>query len=179
MEISEIEKEKIKETVFPWFEHMDTALNKAYKTIIEEINKEITIYAGLELTENEKEKLKQHITKYGAREVVESVFISIEQYYDPERCDETFEKTVDYIGRICFTRSKNKYGGVYGMVNYIVKIAKNNLAYVNEKLLKSILFKYMTIDNMDKIKSIVASSMSWTSLKRRLCDELDIDLEKF
>lgn len=178
MEISESEKQMIKKTIFPWYEKVDTVLNNLYNKILEQVKAEICIHSGYELNNTENEKLKNLIIKYGAKEVIESVFICIEQYVDVED-DESFGKIVDYVGRICFTRSKNKYGGMYGSVNYIVKIAKNRFSYVNERVLKNILFKHMTIDNMEEIKTITANSNNWTDLKQKLCDELNIDLEKF
>jgi hypothetical protein len=178
MEILESEKEELKKYAFPWYEQADKALNILYNKIIEQVEAQICMRLGYEFSSKEKETVKQLIFKYGAREVIESVFICLEQYIDVED-DESFEKIVDYVGRICFTRSKNKYGGMYGTVNYIVKIAKNRFSYVNERVLKNILFKHMTIDNMEEIKNITANSNNWTDLKQKLCEELNIDLEKF
>lgn len=178
MELSESEKEQIKKNVFPWFEHADIVLNDIYNDLANRIEEKFLSYTGVGFDDEYKITLKQLIIKYGAREVIESMFISLEQYFDISD-SESADKVIDYIGRICFTRSKNKYGGLYGCINYIVKIAKNNLSYVNEKLLKKILIKHMTFENMEVIKNIVLDSMNWTSMKEKLCQELNINLEKF
>lgn len=179
MEILEDDKQIIREHVFVKFEKADKFVNKLKTDLAQEVSDQILSFTGYKPTKEEMSKITSLMTKYGFKEVIESVFIAIEQYCDPDNLQETIEKMCDYIGRICYTRAANKYGGIYGYVNYILKIAKNNFSYVNEKLLKKILYKHLTIDNMEEIKAIVVDSMNWTDLKQKLCIKLNIDLEKF
>lgn len=176
METQSEEKIMSKEELLPKFGGMDKTLENIYAVLVAEIDKQIKLYTTHTLSQLAKENIKQHIIKYGAREVLESVFISIEQYYDPGNSEESFTKMVDYIGKICFTRHMDKHGGMISSVNYILKIAKNRFNVFDEKYLKNILFKYMTIENMEDIKNIVAFSDSWGDLQQALCNKLNIEL---
>lgn len=184
MDYSELEYQDSEEFFISWFEKRGAELNEIFDDMLDFMENRMGVVTGISFDESKKKKIKQLILRYGAKEVAESMFISIDQYFRPgetdEQWEESLEKTFDYIGRICFTRSQSyKCGGLWGPVNYILKIAKNNMSYVNEKLIKKFLFKYMTLDNMEEIKNIVANSKNWTKLKQRLRLELGIDLDRF
>ena len=59
-------------------------------------------------------------------------------------------------------------------VNYIVKIAKNRLSYLNSYKLKDFLCDYMSFDEVEDIKDIVKSSRNWTDLRESLYEYFDV-----
>lgn len=71
---------------------------------------------------------KNNIKEYGFEEVYESTIISINQYYD-ETDEDSVTKVFDYIGKICNTRRRQKNNPTTYKINYLCKIAKNNLSY--------------------------------------------------
>lgn len=119
-------------------------------------------------TEYGRQKCKNNIKKYGFDEVYESTKISINQYYN-EGDKSSSETVANYIGRICATRKKQKENPKNIKINYLIKIAKNRLCYVNDIKLKSILNKNYTEEDYDILKSIFCEVKNWTEL----IDELD------
>lgn len=93
-----------------------------------------------------REILKKVIQKYGANEALESTTISISQYFDGT--EESVNKVINYIERICYNRSK---GYKNYNINYLCKIIENNFGYKNFEI-RHILDKHFQEKDFEPLK---------------------------
>ena len=107
------------------------------------------------------------IKRYGFEEVYECTKISLSQYYI-EGDEESINKTFNYIWKICAVRAKQKDKPNAYKINYLIKIAKNRLNYVDEKRLKVFLKKNYSENDFENIKFIFCNVKNWTELKEEL-----------
>lgn len=128
---------------------------------------------GRTFTESGRKTISKLIKKYGFIEVYDCTRISAETYYDTED-PETASDVFNYISRICYNRKMQNEIPVLKDVNYIVKIAKNRLSYLNSYKLKDFLCDYMSFDEVEDIKDIVKSSRNWTDLRESLYEYFDV-----
>ena len=128
---------------------------------------------GRTFTESGRKTISKLIKKYGFIEVYDCTRISAETYCDTEN-PETASKVFNYISRICYNRKMQNEIPVLKDVNYIVKIAKNRLSYLNSYNLKDFLCDYMSFDEVEDIKDIVKSSRNWTDLRESLYEYFDV-----
>lgn len=128
---------------------------------------------GRTFTESGRKTISKLIKKYGFIEVYDCTRISAETYYDTED-PETASDVFNYISRICYNRKIQNEIPVLKDVNYIVKIAKNRLSYLNSYKLKDFLCDYMSFDEVEDIKDIVKSSRNWTDLRESLYEYFDV-----
>lgn len=128
---------------------------------------------GRTFTESGRKTISNLIKKYGFIEVYDCTRISAETYYDTED-PETASDVFNYISRICYNRKMQNEIPVLKDVNYIVKIAKNRLSYLNSYKLKDFLCDYMSFDEVEDIKDIVKSSRNWTDLRESLYEYFDV-----
>lgn len=131
----------------------------------EEVNK---IEELLEITENSfsnygRQRCKEAIKKYGFEEVYESAKISLNQYYNPND-NESADKVFSYIWRICAVRAAQKKEPNIYEINYLIKIAKNNLRYVNSNVLKALLKQNFNKEDFEDLKILFIGAKNWTEL---------------
>lgn len=134
---------------------------------VEEIEKLFYNNTNINFSDYGKQSCKLYIKRYGFEEVYESTKISIEQYYDIED-NNSASKVFDYIPRICAVRKKQKENPKSAKINYLVKIAKNRLYYVNEKYMKSILYKNYEENDFDYLKEMFCTARNYTTLRDEL-----------
>ena len=128
---------------------------------------------GRTFTESGRKTISKLIKKYGFIEVYDCTRISAETYYDTED-PETASDVFNYISRICYNRKMQNEIPVLKDVNFIVKIAKNRLSYLNSYKLKDFLCNYMSLDEVEDIKDIVKSSRNWNDLRENLYEYFDV-----
>lgn len=137
----------------------------------EQIDKVEMLYAsscdGAGFNEEERKVISKLIRRYGFIEVYDCTRIAAKTYYSPDNPDSDFV-VFNYISRICYNRKLQSDMPILKDVNYIVKIAKNRLAYLNAYRLKGFLCKYMNLEDSENVKEIVKSCRNWTELKERL-----------
>lgn len=136
---------------------------------VDKIEELLNAKTGRTFSEYGRRKCKNIIKRYGFDEVYESTKISINQYYDINDTN-SVSIVVDYIGRICATRKKQKDDPNGVKINYLIKIAKNRLYYVNDMKLKCLLRKNYEEEDFDYLKDIFCQVSNWTELREELED---------
>lgn len=124
-------------------------------------------------TDYGKENCRKLIKKYGFDEVYESATISLRNYYISGD-EDSIKKCFDYISRICITRNKQKNDPNLYKINYLVKIAKNKLRYVDQNRLKKILNTYFEECDFEDLKDIFCTARNWNDLME--CLDLFYDI---
>ena len=137
-------------------------LRKLDEKMVDEIE-EILKVTNSHFSEYGRKNCLKNIKKYGFEEVYESTKISVEQYYN-EDDEESVKKTFDYIEKICAMREKQRKNPNLYKINYLIKIAKNRLSYINEAKLRKLLEKNYTENDFEILKSIFCDTKSWTEL---------------
>lgn len=142
-------------------------VDKIEEMIFKEMNTSFTEYG--------RNNFKKLIKKYGFEDVYESTKISIEKYYNFEDEDST-NKVINYVPKICFNRKKDKEKPELYKINYLCKIAKNNLSYFDNVRTKIFLSKYFKEEQFEDVKYIFILSKNWTDLREGLEDYYGEDL---
>lgn len=122
---------------------------------------------GFNFSDYGKKDCIKQIKEFGFEEVYESTIISINQYYD-ETDENSVRKVFDYIGKICCTRRRQKDNPLEYKINYLCKIAKNNLYYFDNIKMRNYLKRNFELDDFENIKEIFKLARNWTELKREL-----------
>ena len=166
------EKRKQLEMLVEWKKELQLFENEQVEKI-EDLIYNATNYT---FTEYGKQQCKNNIKRYGFDEVYESTLISIEQYYD-ENDKESAQKVINYIGRICAVRKKQKENPNVGKINYLIAIAQNRLYYVDKNKLKTFLNKYFREQDYDNLKELFCIARNWTNLMEILNEYYETYLE--
>ena len=107
-------------------------------------------------------KVSKWIKKFGLIEVIECMEISIKQYL---KSDNDIDKVFNYIPRIAETRRADKNDPMIAKRNYIKGILYNRLSYINNDILRRMLFEIECDKDFQQVKKIAASSGTWTEFK--------------
>lgn len=156
------------------YDEYEKKLDEIYNSIVNDLNYTFCDLTGHLLDENNLKCVKNWVKQFGAKEVFISINISFEQYFDGN--SKSIDRVIEYIPKICQVRKYSYDGNIFGTINYLVKIAKNNYRYVNEKELKKILRENMSFEDSPKIKDVVIKSKNWTELKSRLSEYFNIEI---
>jgi len=171
-QLKEINKKREQlEMLLKWKKELDNFENEQVDKIEEILNKKTNKI----FSEYGRKKCKKNIKEYGFDEVYESAIISLNQYYN-EKDEDSVAKVCDYIGRICYTRRKQKSNPLDYKINYLCKIGENRLDYFNNITIRLYLKKHFELDDFDTLKEIFISSRNWTELVNSLEEYYGEDL---
>ena len=135
----------------------------------EKINELFIEKTECDLTEQGKNNIIKLIKEFGFEEVYECTIISINQYFDFSHKDsDSIYKVFDYIGKICYTRRRQKNNPLEYNINYLCKICKNRLSYFNEGKIRGYLKKHFEQDDFEQLKEIFVRTDTWTELRYAL-----------
>ena len=141
-------------------------LNDIGEKQIDAIDEILSEKIGCTLSERGRKRMGGSIAKYGLGEVIESTYISINQYHrsetDEKKRNENQEKIVNYIHRICATRKASESNPTYRDMAYIKGILRNRRIFVNERWFAGRGKKLITAENADEVKEIAKSCRNWT-----------------
>lgn len=136
---------------------------------------ELMSISGIQLSETGQNKLKRLINDYGLTEIMECIQISVSQYYR-ESDYSSYEKTINYIGRIAHNRKNQKSNPVLYKHNYIKAILKNNNMLFNENRLRIFLQKECLSEyDFNAIKLIATTCKNWTDFWQQCNDHFKGD----
>lgn len=163
--LKEINKKREQlEMLLKWKKELECIDNK----MVDEIEN-IFSFTNRTFSEIGRQDCMKLIKKYGFDEVYESTKISINQYYN-EDDPESIYKAVNYIGRICTVRKKQKDNPKIYKINYLCKIAENRLRYFDNLKTKTYLNKYFEEEDFDSLKDLFCVCKNWTELREILTD---------
>lgn len=154
------EKRKQLKMLIDWKQELEDFENnqvKEIENIFSDINMCFSNFGSL--------KIKNLIKKYGFIEVYESSKISKEKYYNQNKPDESREIIFNYISRICSNREQQKSNPQLFHINYLVKILKNRLSYLNEFKLKQFLREnFLSERDFETLKKEFIAVKNWSNL---------------
>lgn len=139
-------------------------LSKLDEEMVDKIEELFKVFS---LNDNGRNNIMKCIKKYGFDETYESAKISYGQYCD-ENNEETFNKVINYIPRICYNRLRDNQNPIYSKINYICGILRNRLYYFNEIRIKKYLINNMNENDIQVIIDISKNVRNWTELKETL-----------
>jgi hypothetical protein len=112
-------------------------------------------------TEYGAESVKKLIKKYGYPEVMESASISRAQYFI-ESDESSLQKVIDYIGRICAVRKRDKENPEESRLFYIRAIVRNRM-YCNEWKCMNLLRGALTGgSSLEDLEYLAKDCRNWT-----------------
>ncbi len=164
------EKREQLKLMIEWKKELEGLENEQI-SVIENLFESIT---SANFTVHGKETIRKEIRKFGFNDVYEATEISLNQYYR-ENEKESIDKVFSYIGRICANRKYQRDNPIIKDVNYLAKVAKNNLRYTDDVRLKRYLRINLTFDDVEDVKGIILDSRNWTELKNNLEEYFDTE----
>jgi hypothetical protein len=149
------------EMIIKWREE----LNNLQEVELEYINKIIIEKMECTLNEIGENKFRKLLKKYGLSEVVESMDISINQYYKNGE-NESKEKAINYTEFICRSRKSTKNNPELLKLYYMRGILRNRLAYLNEwQALKYLKDAFDIGISLDLLKELCLNCRNWTDFR--------------
>lgn len=116
-----------------------------------------------------RQSCKRQIKEYGFEEVYECAIISMNQYYD-ETDPESVKKVFDAIGKICYTRRRQKSNPLLYKINYLCKIGRSRLSYFDNVKIRKFLNDNFELDDFENLKEIFCDVRNWTELRYQLSE---------
>lgn len=114
-----------------------------------------------------KKTIRRWIKEFSLNEVLDAAEISINTYYDGT--EKGWNIAFDKVVGICVNRKRQSDDPRYYWCNYLVKIARTNHGYCNEKRLKNYLMLYVKDEEtFDKTKAVISKSRNWSEMRSRL-----------
>jgi hypothetical protein len=101
--------------------------------------------------------IKNWIEKFGVIEVMKATETSFRQYYDADAA--SWQKTFDYIPRICYTRQKQQSDPQAYYQNYACKVLEaKGITTLKESIRAFIRERVLTDEDFKRLKTIINSS---------------------
>lgn len=147
-------------------EFEDYQVNQIEKLFIDGIN-------GV-FSEEGRKQCYTWLKKYGFDETYESAKISIAQYYSK---DNDKEYVFDSVGRIAETRLRQKKDPRTYEINYLVKMSKDTICYIDPSKIKLILYKNYKTEDFSIIKEFIQMSNYGDQVIKYLKDYYDLEEE--
>lgn len=117
---------------------------------------------GSSFTDYGKEKMRKHIKKYGLCEVLDTIEIVLDRYYN-ENDESSVGLAFSYIPRVLANREKAKKDPNLKNKQYIGAVIRNSYSYVNNFKLKEITDAYIhNEEDFREMLRIAKNNRSWT-----------------
>ena len=111
-----------------------------------------------------KKTIKKWVKEFSLNEILDATEIAINQYYD--ETEDGWSKAFDKVPGIIVNKKRQADDPRYYRCNYLVKIARTNYKYCNDKRLKEYLFSYMwDEEQFEQAKDIICRCRNWSEMK--------------
>lgn len=115
------------------------------------------------VSDHGKKTIKKWLKEFSLNEVLDAVDIAISQYYDDTV--DGWKKAFDKVSGICVNKKRQADDPRYYRCNYLVKIAKTNFAYCDDRRLKNYLLNIVGQDeDFENAKGIICRSRNWSDM---------------
>lgn len=166
------EKREQLELMMKWKKELLTMDDKQFKFISEEFRRCTDRYYLMDCM---KPKVRQWIKKFGFEKVFDVIATSCEQYLQHDKegtvTQESANKALDYIPKICYCQAKQDGNGDDGQLFYLRGIMRNRFDYCDERkaiiILKDL---YKRGFQIDELKQMILCSKNWSEWKRYVDD---------
>ena len=119
------------------------------------------------ISEHGKRTVRKWLKEFGINEVLDAVNIAINSYYDDT--EDGWNKAFNKVSGICFNRRKQADDPTAYWCNYLVKIAKSNFTFCDDRRLRIYLKKMLECEgDFDIAKGIMTNSRNWTDMCNNL-----------
>jgi len=134
-------------------------LEKFNNIEILEFEKIYKLKTGFVLTEFGRNLVKKWIKEFGFLEVIESMELSISQYFTSDT-ESSINKTFDYIPKICNVRKRQNDNPVLQQNDHVKAILKKRVSWFNSDLYDNMLIGFR-FEDFEKLKTIARKSYTW------------------
>lgn len=121
------------------------------------------------ISEQGKRTVRKWLKEFGISEVLDAVSIALNSYYDDTETG--WDKAFNKVSGICFNRRKQANDPTDYWCNYLVKIARTNFTYCDDRRLRLYLRNMLGCeDDFDTARGIVVKSYNWSDMCNNLED---------
>ena len=141
---------------------------------VDAVNDRLVELTGYAFNDHGKKNVEKHIKKFGLSMVLDALDSSFDAYYDKKNEEDSTDKVIKYIPKICYWKRIEKEKPYMKDIFYIRGILKNRVSYCDMPKAKILLEQaYLKGASIESLKELVLEIRTWSAFREKVEEFLE------